>query len=64
MAARWMPGGRGALRLDVSDGRLDLFFNGRRMLSAQPLLPAAGEIGLQIAGTRARAENFAAVPLA
>jgi subtilisin family serine protease len=63
VAARWMPAGRGVLRLDVSDGRLDLFFNGRRMLSARSLLPAAGEIGLQIAGTQARAENVTAVPL-
>jgi subtilisin family serine protease len=64
VAARWMPAGRGALRLDATAGRLDLWFNGRRMLEARTLLPAAGEIGLQIAGTRSRAENFAAVSLA
>jgi subtilisin family serine protease len=65
VAARWMPGGRGAVRLDVIGDRMQLFFNGRRMLAARSVqLPPVGGIGLEIAGLRSRAENFVALPAA
>jgi subtilisin family serine protease len=63
LAARWMPAARGALRLDVAGEQVRLVFNGRLMLGVRSgLLPVAGGIGIEIAGTRARAENFVAFP--
>jgi len=63
LAARWLPGGRGALRLDAIGGRLVMRFNGRVMLAAQATGGlTSGEIGLQLAGNAARVENFAAFP--
>jgi len=61
LATARLSAGRGNLRLDVADGRLTLSFDGRQMLSASSVLPAAGGIGLQISGTAARVEKFAAL---
>ena len=65
LAARWLPAARGALRMDVSGDRVQVLFNGRTMLAARVGgMPAVGEIGIELAGTRSRAENFAAFPSA
>ncbi|MFM8415070.1 MAG: S8 family peptidase [Planctomycetota bacterium] len=63
LAGGWLPAARGALRMDVIGDRVRVFFNGRAVLGAGVgALPASGEIGIEVAGTRSRAENFAAFP--
>ena len=65
VAARWLPAARGTMRLDVVGDRVTMLFNGRVMLAARSgQLPPAGGIGLEIAGLKARAENFVAFPAA
>jgi len=65
VAARWMPAGRGGLRFDVTGDRVQLFLNGLPMLAARSgFMAATGGIGLEIAGVRARAENFVCFPAA
>lgn len=65
LAGGWLPAGRGALRMDVSGDRVRVLFNGRAVLTARGgAIPPSGEIGLELAGNRSRAENFAAFPAA